>query len=58
MKIHEEHKFQIVLIIRIDEMRIDHSFGNRSPIQLYLVAAFLIHLNTHENTHLSAFFLT
>ena len=36
MKIHEEPKFQIVFSIRIDKMRIDHSFGNRSQIQLYL----------------------
>ena len=35
MKIHEEHKFQLVHIIRIDEMRTDHSFGHRVPIQLY-----------------------
>ena len=37
MKIHGEHKFRIVLIIRIDEMPYDHSFGHRSPIQLYCI---------------------
>ena len=35
MKIHEEPKFQIVFIIRIDKMRTDHIFGHRSQIQLY-----------------------
>ena len=35
MKIHGEHRFQIVFILNFDEMPTGHSFGNRGPIQLY-----------------------
>ncbi len=41
MKNHGEHRFQIVFIVRIDKMRTDHSFGNRSPIQLYILMKLL-----------------
>ena len=41
MKIHEEHRFKIVFIVRIDEMPIDHSFGHRGPIQLYCMATII-----------------
>ena len=36
MKNHEERKFQVVNIVRINEMPIDHSFGHAAPIQLYI----------------------
>ena len=51
MENHGERTFQVHYIIKINEMRIDTSFGNRGSIQLvYILVCWMLKISYHMTT--------